>query len=117
MPRFFFAAGALSAGLAVLLGAFGAHWLDLTHPETWTTAAGYQMSHAVALLVLAWAWTRWGGPWIRAAGMLFIAGMVLFSGSLYMLALTNITAVGVITPVGGLCLMAGWGCLVAAAVR
>ena len=117
MARFFFVAGALSAGLAVLLGAFGAHWLNLARPETWTTAAGYQMSHAVALLVLAWASAQWGGPWIRAAGTLFIAGIVLFSGSLYALALTDISALGAVTPVGGLCFIAGWGCLVAAAVR
>ena len=116
MDRFFFASGACLAGLAVLLGAFGAHWLSLEQPEAWTTAVWYQMSHALALMVLAWAWTRWGGRVMQVAGLLFIAGIVLFSGSLYVLSLTQISAVGAVTPLGGLCFMAAWACVVVAVI-
>ena len=117
MERFFFITGACSAGLAVLLGAFGAHWLNLQRPEIWTTAAGYQMSHAVALMVLAWAWTQWGGAWMQTGGILLVAGIVLFSGSLYALSLTGIQALGAVTPIGGLCFLGGWTCLVVAALN
>lgn len=116
MERFFFIAGACFAGLAVLMGAFGAHWLNLHRPEVWTMAVWYQMSHAMALMVLAWAWTKWGGRVMQLAGILFIAGILLFSGSLYVLSLTQISAVGAITPVGGLCFMAAWACVVIAAI-
>ena len=117
MVRFFFIAGACSAGLAILLGAFGAHWLTPKRPDTWDTAAWYQMSHALALMVLAWAWTQWPSPWMYAAGVLFLAGTVIFSGSLYILALTGVQWLGAITPVGGLCFLAGWGSLVYAVLR
>ena len=117
MARFFFVAGACGAGLAVILGALGAHWLKLERPDTWATAVWYHMSHALALLVLAWAWTQWGGPWLQAGGLLMIAGIVLFSGSMYVYELTNISAFGAVTPIGGLCLITGWVCVVLAAVR
>lgn len=101
----------LAAGLcfvAVGLGAFGAHALknslqanDMT--EVWKTAVLYHFLHALALLLLA---TLPGAS--RAAASLFIAGVVLFSGSLYLLALTNIKWLGAITPLGGLCFLAGW---------
>ena len=108
MERTFFVAGATLAGLAVLLGAFGAHWLDLRRPEVWTTAAHYHLAHAVALMILAWASIQWPGVWMRAAGLLFVAGIVLFSGSLYGLGLTGVRWLGAITPVGGICFLAGW---------
>ncbi|MEO7723229.1 MAG: DUF423 domain-containing protein [Chthoniobacterales bacterium] len=98
--------------LAVGLGAFGAHALknilqtnDTT--EAWKTAVLYHVVHALALLLLALLPTA-----NRAAASLFIAGVVLFSGSLYLLALTNVKWLGAITPIGGLCFLAGWTCLV-----
>lgn len=121
MERLFLAAGALSALVSVAMGAFGAHALkqrlsvDLL--AAFETGARYQMYHALALLVLAWACTRWPGPAVNASGILFIAGTVLFSGSLYALSLTGIRGLGAITPLGGLAFMAGWGCLAWAALR
>ena len=98
--------------LAVALGAFGAHALKGTLQSNdttavWGTAVLYHFIHAVILLVLA---TQPGTS--RAASSLFVAGIVLFSGSLYLLALTNLKWLGAITPLGGLCLLAGWFCLV-----
>jgi uncharacterized membrane protein YgdD (TMEM256/DUF423 family) len=121
VERTFAALGAVSAGLAVAAGAFAAHALrarlgaDLL--AVFETGARYQMYHAVALLAAAWAWTRWPGPWIRAAGWLFVAGTILFSGSLYALALTGERGLGAATPFGGLAFVAGWGCFAVAAWR
>jgi uncharacterized membrane protein YgdD (TMEM256/DUF423 family) len=98
--------------LAVALGAFGAHALKETlqingTTSVWETAVLYHFIHAVVLLVLA---TQPGAS--RATSNLFVAGIVLFSGSLYVLALTNVRWLGAITPLGGLCFLAGWLCLV-----
>ena len=112
MDRLFATLGAVSALLAVAAGAFGAHALrsrlsaDLL--AAFETGARYQMYHALALLLVAWAATRWPGPPVRAAGWLFVAGTVIFSGSLYVLALTGARALGAVTPVGGLAFLAGW---------
>lgn len=112
MDRFFAAAGAISALLAVAAGAFGAHALrarltpDLL--AVFETGARYQMYHALALLAVAWAVTRWPVGAVRGAGWLFIAGTVVFSGSLYLLSLTGQRWLGAITPLGGLLLLAGW---------
>jgi uncharacterized membrane protein YgdD (TMEM256/DUF423 family) len=109
MDRLFAALGAVSALLAVAAGAFGAHALRarLT-PEllaAFETGARYQMYHALALLLIA----RSGPvPLIRVAGWLFVAGTVLFSGSLYLLALTGARGLGAVTPLGGLAFIAGW---------
>ena len=115
MDRLFFAIGATSAGLAVGLGAFAAHGLRArVSPEalqTFETGARYHMYHALALLAVAWAVTRWPGSAVTAAGWLFIAGTLLFSGSLYLLALTGERWLGAITPLGGLAFLAGWLCL------
>lgn len=121
MDRIFFALGSLSAFIAVGLGAFGAHALKgrLT-PEllsTFEVGVRYQMYHALALLAVAWACTRWRGTAATSAGWLFIAGTIIFSGSLYVLSLTGIRWVGVVTPVGGLALLTGWACLAWAALR
>ena len=98
--------------LAVALGAFGAHGLKnvLTQNDTlavWQTAALYHLVHAVVLLLVAsretlnvWAWR------------LFAAGVVIFSGSLYALALSNVKILGAITPLGGVCLLGGWLALI-----
>lgn len=98
--------------LAVGLGAFGAHalkeTLELHHfTDVWNKAVLYQFVHAIALLVLA---SLPGAN--RAACWLFIAGIVIFSGSLYLLVLTNVKLLGAITPIGGLCFLAGWICLI-----
>jgi uncharacterized membrane protein YgdD (TMEM256/DUF423 family) len=112
MDRTFALCGALSAFVAVAAGAFGAHALrarlgpDLL--AVFETAARYQMYHAFALIAVAWAMSRWTGPQFRVAGWLFVAGTVLFSGSLYLLALTGVRGLGAVTPFGGLCFLAGW---------
>jgi uncharacterized membrane protein YgdD (TMEM256/DUF423 family) len=77
----------------------------------------YQLVHALALLAVAWAITRWPGRAALYAGALFIAGIVLFSGSLYLLALTGERSLGAITPFGGVAFLAGWACLAWAASR
>ena len=104
--------GALSAFVAVAAGAFGAHALRARlGPEllaVFETAARYQMYHALALIAVAWGISRWGAPPLRAAGWLFLAGTILFSGSLYLLALTGVRGLGAVTPFGGLCFLAGW---------
>ena len=119
MERLFFSVGAISAFLAVAAGAFGAHALrarlDPAMLVTFETGARYQMYHALGLLAVAWALTRWPGPWAGRAGWLFVAGTVLFSGSLYALALSGIRWLGAITPLGGLAFLAGWLCLALAA--
>ena len=112
MTRLFFLLGALSAGLGVVLGAFGAHGLrarlSAEHLAVFEVGVRYQMYHALALLAVAWAYTRWpSGPMI-AAGWLFLAGAVVFSGSLYLLALTGQKWLGAITPLGGAALVLGW---------
>ena len=112
MDRIFFGVGAVSAGFAVALGAFAAHGLRARlSPEalqTVETGARYHMYHALALLAVAWAVTRWPGTAVSAAGWLFIAGTLLFSGSLYLLAITGVRMLGAITPVGGFAFILGW---------
>jgi uncharacterized membrane protein YgdD (TMEM256/DUF423 family) len=121
MDRAFAAAGAISAALAVAAGALGAHALrGRLAPEllaAFETGVRYQLYHALALWLVAWALTRWPGPAVRAAGWLFVAGTVIFSGSLYLLALTGARALGVLTPLGGLALLAGWVALAAGVWR
>jgi uncharacterized membrane protein YgdD (TMEM256/DUF423 family) len=112
MERVFFGLGSISAGLAVALGAFAAHGLrSRISPEalqTFETGARYQMYHALALLAVAWTVTRWPGGAVTAAGWLFVAGTLLFSGSLYLLAVTGMRVLGAITPFGGLAFILGW---------
>lgn len=121
MDRLFFALGAASAALAVAAGAFGAHGLrarlapDLL--AVFETGARYQMYHALGLLGAAWAVSRWPGPAPTAAGWCFVAGTVLFSGSLYVLSTTGLRWLGAITPLGGLAFMVGWALLTFAAAR
>jgi uncharacterized membrane protein YgdD (TMEM256/DUF423 family) len=122
MDRLFFGLGALSGAMAVALGAFGAHGLKTRLPAdllaTFETGVRYQMYHALALLVVAWAVIRWSGSSLPAsAGWLFVAGTVLFSFSLYLLALTGQRWLGAITPFGGVAFVAGWVCLALAAWR
>ena len=114
-------AGALLAFVAVAAGAFGAHALrgrlEAEELAVFETAVRYHLVHAVALLAVAWVNTQWPGRPARFSGWLFIAGIVLFSGSLYLFVLTGARGVVVITPVGGLALLAGWLALAWAAWR
>ncbi len=115
MDRTFFLAGSIAGVLAVLLGAFATHALrDQLDPDTlqvFETGTRYQMYHALALLGAGLALTRWPSNWIEIAGWLFVAGIIIFSGSLYALSLTGVRWMGAITPFGGLALIAGWICL------
>ena len=115
MDKAFALAGALSAFIAVAAGAFGAHALRARLPAdllaVFETGARYQMYHALALLAVAWASNHRPGTPFRAAGFLFIGGTLLFSGSLYLLALTGARWLGAITPLGGLLFLAGWAAL------
>ena len=118
-PRWPRAGAALLGFLGVAAGAFGAHGLrDLVTLEqlnTWNTAADYQLLHAIALLGLAtWQQSALSSrlqSWLLLACGLMIAGVLLFSGSLYLLVLTNMSAFGPITPVGGLALLMAWSIL------
>src|SRR5215208_6625813 len=115
MTRIFLLIGALSAFLAVAFGAFGAHALRSRLSSdmlaVFETGVRYQMYHALALLLVAATVPRMGGWLVTSAGWLFAAGIVLFSGSLYALALSGVTTLGAITPLGGLAFLAGWACL------
>lgn len=121
MSRSYVIVGALFAALGVALGAFGAHALrahvDAPRLAVFETGVRYQLYHALAILVTAWAQERWGGPLVRGSGWLFGAGIVLFSGSLYALVLTGMGAFGAITPFGGVCFLAGWLCLAMGVAR
>jgi uncharacterized membrane protein YgdD (TMEM256/DUF423 family) len=116
MDRLFFVLGSASAGIAVALGAFGAHALKARlAPEmlaVYETGVRYQMFHALALLAVAWASTRWPtSTAIAASGWLFVAGTLLFSGSLYALSLSGMRSLGAVTPIGGLAWLLGWAAL------
>jgi len=119
VDRLFFSLGAASAFVAVAAGAFGAHALRARlSPElvaVFETGARYQMYHALGLMAVAWAATRWPGALPQWAGWLFVGGTVLFSGSLYALALSGVRALGAVTPLGGVAFLAGWVCLALAA--
>ena len=121
MERTFAIFGAASGFIAVAAGAFGAHALKARLSSEmlviFETGARYQMYHALALLAVAWAATRWPGRATTASGWCFIAGTVLFSGSLYLLAFTGVRSFGAITPVGGVLFLAGWLLLGLAAWR
>jgi uncharacterized membrane protein YgdD (TMEM256/DUF423 family) len=110
--------GALFAFLGVAFGAFGAHGLrNRLSPEmlvVFETAVRYQMYHALAILLVGLMMGPMGGWAIQTAGWAFVLGIVIFSGSLYLLALTGTTAFGAITPIGGLAFLVGWGCLIIA---
>jgi uncharacterized membrane protein YgdD (TMEM256/DUF423 family) len=114
------AIGAVHAALAVAAGAFAAHGLrgrlDPRALEVFETGARYHMYHALALIA-AGAVASAGVRGARIAGWIFQAGIVLFSGSLYAIALTGVTGLGAITPLGGLAFLAGWLWLAWAAWR
>jgi uncharacterized membrane protein YgdD (TMEM256/DUF423 family) len=121
MAALFTGIGALFGFIAVAAGAFGAHALqkrlaaDLL--AVFETGARYQMYHALALVLVGLCVARAPSSALNAAGWLFTAGVVLFSGSLYALALSGVRVLGVVTPFGGLCLLAGWALLAWSAFR
>ena len=112
MERHFLIIGSISAFLAVGLGAFGAHGLEgRLEPSdlgTFEVAVRYQMYHTLALLFLGLVLERWPGGLGIWAGWAFVAGTLIFSGSLYALVLTGVRGLGAVTPIGGLALLAGW---------
>lgn len=119
--RLFFASGAILAMLSVAAGAFAAHGLKARlSPDmmaTFELAARYQMFHALALMLCGVAWVRWPGPAVWLAGALFLVGILLFSGSLYVLSLTGARWLGAVTPFGGTAWLVGWAALAWAALR
>jgi len=121
MDRFFFVAGSLFAFLAVTLGAFAAHGLkDRLPPDMFNifeVGVRYHMYHALALLAVAWASSRWPENGTYLAGWAFIFGIVIFSGSLYLLSITGMRWLGAITPIGGVGFLAGWILLIWAVWR
>lgn len=118
MHKTFLICGTVLAGLSVVSGAFGAHSLKkLVAPETvnsFQTGVQYQMYHALALLILAVVFERLQNNYLQYAGMFFIGGIILFSGSLYLMAFLKamnkegLSGIGIITPIGGLLFITGW---------
>lgn len=113
MTRQFILLAAVQGFLGVALGAFGAHGLEATleannRVDTFQTANRYHMYHALALLAVAWMTTQYTGNTIAWAGYLLTAGTVIFSGSLYILAVFDLGVMGAVAPLGGVALLAGW---------
>ncbi|MBF2509068.1 DUF423 domain-containing protein [Listeria welshimeri] len=107
--------GAVFAGLAVLLGAFGAHALkDVLgrYASTWETGVQYQMFHAVGILMIGLLMEKQTSRLYNWAAILFSVGIVFFSGSLYVLSISKVTVLGAITPIGGVCFVVGWFLLI-----
>ncbi len=121
MARWWIILGAVNAFVAVAAGAFGAHGLrarlEPRMLEVFETGARYQMYHGLALLAVGWLATRSTSPVVSAAGWCFLAGIILFSGSLYVLSTAGLGRLGIITPIGGTLFLAGWVLLIVAAAR
>lgn len=126
MERVFLLLAGINGFLGVATGAFGAHGLrgalaDASDGprriEIWETAAHYHLLHALALGLAAYLTQRSAGSLPVAAGYLFQAGIAIFSGSLYAFSLSGVRVLGAITPLGGLCFLAAWGCVIAAAAK
>ncbi len=139
MGRVWLMLGAIFAGLSVVTGAFAAHGLDKIYVERYAgqtrivagreiplaekflhdfkTGAEYQMTHALGLLVVGLLAQRRHSTSLTIAGLAFVLGIVLFSGSLYLLTWTGITKLGAITPLGGVGFLVGWSALFVAAFR
>lgn len=116
-----FVMGAIASGVAVILGAFGAHGLkSRVDPEllvVFETGVRYQMYHALALLAVGLARVHWPTAVISLAGWFFLAGILIFSGSLYLMTATGERWLGAITPIGGLAFIIGWVLLAVGAWR
>src|SRR5690554_1933120 len=112
MMRTFLILGTLFGAVAVAAGAFGAHALTARvsseRLQTFETAVRYQMYHALALLAVGWMTSMWSAWQFTAAGWLLVAGILIFSGSLYVLVLTDTPWLGAVTPIGGVAFIAGW---------
>lgn len=111
-----------SGFLAVALGAFGAHALkqmliENNRTDTFELAVRYHFYHTFALLAVALLMDRFNSKWLPISALCILSGMILFSGSLYLLALANNTSFAMITPIGGIFLLAGWGFLFLSAFR
>ena len=121
MARTFWWLGSMFGLTGVAAGAFGAHALRARLPAdmlaVWETAARYQLIHALALLAVALLAARGASRAAAAAGWLFASGILLFSGSLYALALSGVSVLGAITPLGGLAFLVGWAWLAITALR
>ena len=121
MVASWFATGAALCGLGVLLGAFGAHGLrERLTPDmlaVFETGVRYHLVHGLAVMAVALASARWPSGLIASAGWLFVAGIVIFSGSLYLLSITGMRWLGASTPIGGLCFTVGWLVLALGAMR
>ena len=115
MERIFFVLGSIAALVAVALGAFGAHGLrtrlSAEMLNVFEIGVRYHLVHALALLAVAWASARWPGGGVTASGWLFCAGILIFSGSLYLLSLTGQRWLGAVTPIGGVAFLLGWAAL------
>ena len=121
MARLFLSIGAVSAALAVMLGAFGAHGLKAKLSEkmlvNWMTGVEYHFYHTFAILAVGLLALHIQSRALSAGGWAFVIGIALFSGSLYVMALTGITKLGAITPIGGLAFIIGWALLAAAVLK
>ena len=126
MERLFLVLSGVYGFLGVALGAFGAHGLKARldalpdgaqRMAWWQTAAQYHLIHAVALAVAAYLAARTGAGAATVAGFCFAGGVLLFSGSLYVMTLTGVRVLGAVTPFGGLLMLAGWASVVLAALR
>lgn len=121
MSRFFLIAGALSAFIAVSMGAFGAHGLSRKlSPEDldiFEVGARYQMYHALGMVLVGIAMERWPRGELAVGGWCFLIGTVIFSGSLYVLTLSGLRWLGAIAPIGGVAFLLGWLSLAWAAWR
>jgi len=108
--------GAIFMALGVLLGAFGAHALkNSLSPEmlaVYKTGIEYQFYHSLGLLLIGVIGIRLNSKWIQGSAILLIVGIILFSGSLYILSISGIKIIGAITPIGGISFVAGWICLI-----
>ncbi len=113
MSRRFLVSGAILGFLGVALGAFAAHLLkDSLPPDLFAifeVGVRYHMYHALALLAVGWGISQFPGARLQISGYCFVAGIVLFSGSLYLMSLTGFRLLGLITPLGGVLFLAGWG--------
>ena len=122
MHKLFIIIGGISGMLSVMIGAFGAHALQSTLTEnqrldTFETAVKYQFYHSLALILLGLLMVQFQHKAFNVAGYGFIAGILIFSGSLYILSLSGITKLGAITPFGGLAFIIGWGALIWGAIK
>jgi len=122
MIKLTFIFSAISGMISVGLGAFGAHALKgkleaTGYLATYQTAVQYQFYHTLALLAIALLMTKFSNQWLNNASYLMMTGIIIFSGSLYVLSLSGVKWLGAITPLGGLALILGWGCLLIACLK